>query len=46
MSYEYVDESGAINHVSNWDRSEAENMLNFFNEHGIEVKEQVLKRSR
>jgi len=43
LSYEYLDEKGIPNHVSNGDRQAAEKLIAFFRKHGIEVREDRLK---
>lgn len=43
LSYEYVNENGITNHVSNGDRQKAEKLVKFFRKQGIEIKEEILK---
>ena len=40
ISYEYTDEHGTTCHVSNGDRHGADELIEFFRQHGIEIREE------
>lgn len=46
ITYEYVDENGITNYMSNGNRQEAEKLIDVFRKHGIKIKEQVLQKGR
>jgi hypothetical protein len=46
LSYEYVDDKGTRHFRSIGDRTDAEELIRFFKQQGIEVNEKVLKRQR
>jgi hypothetical protein len=43
VSYEHLEENGIPCHVSNGDRQAAEELIEFFRRHGIEIREERLK---
>lgn len=43
LHYEYMDEHGVTNHVSNGNRQDAEELIRLFRKYGIEIREEITK---
>lgn len=43
ISYEYISEDGIVNHVSNGFKSDADNLIEIFNQYGINVETRTIK---